>query len=234
MDAAAGPASWPVMRHALVPLLALLISACSASGPPRADGMLAIGDSVMAWNGEAGIPEVTARELGLPVRDAAASGAALVQGSAGRAALGLDIRAQWAANRGRWAWVLVDGGANDLRPACGTAAAPAALDRIIGPRGGGALPALLADIRATGSRAAVVGYYDGLAGAATGFTPCQPLFDEMNRRLARLAARDPGLAFLDAGDVIDPTVRGHYARDRVHPSAEGSRRIGTALAARMR
>jgi phospholipase/lecithinase/hemolysin len=36
--------------------------------------------------------------------------------------------------------------------------------------------------------------------------------------------------FASAADVIDPTNRGHYFEDLVHPSVEGSRLIGEQLA----
>ncbi|KIT15345.1 SGNH/GDSL hydrolase family protein [Jannaschia aquimarina] len=215
----------------LVILLAL--AACSASGPAREDGMLAIGDSILAWNGDNGIPDVAAARLGLPLRDATVSGARLIEDRPSRTAIGLDIQRQWEANAGRWAWVILDGGGNDLRPVCREDAAIPARDQLIGPDLTGVIPDLIARIRDTGSRAVFVGYYDGAEASPTGFTPCQPHFTVMNERLSRLAARDPGLIFLDAGNVIDPARTDLYDRDLTHPSPEGSRLIGEALAARI-
>ena len=187
----------------------------------------------MAWNGDAGIPEATAGALGVPVRDAARSLARVEQPNPALSALGFDIARQWRANRGSWSWVIVTGGGNDIRPDCGTARAEAAASRLVDDRLRGALPALVAAIRASGPRVAVVGYYDAAAAEPTGFTACQPQFDAMNARLARLAATDVGIVFLDAGEVIDRTDLGLYARDRIHPSPEGAARIGRALAARI-
>ena len=220
------PPGWPV--------LCLALAACGIH--PAHDGrtILAVGDSVMAWNGGRGIPETTAAALDRPVRDRARSLARIEQPNPVAARLGFDIARQWSANRGPWSWVILTGGANDLRPHCGTATAGAALDRLIGPDGRGALPDLVADMRAAGARVAYVGYYDGAEGDPTGFTPCQPLFDVLNDRMARLAAADAGMVVLDAGTVIDPGDPGDYASDRVHPSAAGAARIGARLAKAIR
>jgi len=217
----------------LAPLI-LLLAACGTSAPPDRGAVLAIGDSILAWNGRDGIPEVAAAGLGRPVVDASVPGARLLQDRPVLAALGLDIRRQWAANRGRWAWVILDGGGNDLRGVCRTPGEAAALDALIAPDLTGTIPTLIADIRATGSPVAFVGYYDGAAAEPTGFTPCQSAFDAINVRMVRLASGDAGLVFVDAGDVIDPARRELYARDLIHPAPEASRLIGEALAAAMR
>jgi lysophospholipase L1-like esterase len=212
-------------------LLCLVLAACTPPAPSDR-AILAVGDSVMAWNGARGIPEAAAAALGRPVVDASQSLARLSNPNPVAAALGFDIGRQ--VRRGPWDWVILTGGANDLRRACGTPAAEAARDALIGPELGGGLPALVARLRAGGAKVAVVGYYDGVAGAPTAFTPCQPEFDVMNRRLAKLAAGDPGLVLVDAGEAIDPADLSLYAPDRVHPSPDGAARIGAALARAMR
>ncbi|UWQ22327.1 SGNH/GDSL hydrolase family protein [Jannaschia sp. W003] len=225
------------MRIHLAALLApaLLVAACVTSAPPDQRAVLAVGDSVLAWNDGRGVPEVAAAALGLPVVDATQSGAFLLNDSGVVGLTDFSIQRQWAANRGRWAWVILDGGGNDLRGDCGTPAEVATTDALIAPDGRtGAIPALIASIRATGSRAAFLGYYDDIVGRRTGFSACAGAFDRINARVARLAAADPGLMFLDAAEVIDPRDAALYDADAVHPSPEGSRRIGAALAARMR
>ncbi|WGH79823.1 SGNH/GDSL hydrolase family protein [Jannaschia ovalis] len=216
------------MRIAL--LLPLLLSACVAASP-REGAILAIGDSVMAWNGWQGIPEVTAAALGRPVTDRSQSLARISNGSGVAAALGFDISRQF--RGGDWDWVILTGGGNDIRDVCATPEIGAARDALVGPDLTGEIPRLIARIRATGAKVGIVGYYDGAEASPTGFTPCQPEFTIMNERFARLAAGDPGLVFLDAGEVIDPGDRTLYAPDLVHPSPSGSARIGRALAARM-
>lgn len=221
------------LRRSGVVAAAASLVACAGGPDPGRGAILAIGDSVMAWNGDAGIPEVLSAALQRPVRDAAQSLARVRQPNPVAARLGFDIARQWRTNRGPWGWVVLTGGANDLRPFCETPEAQTALDALAGPGGGGALFELVARIRATGAGVAYVGYYDGRVGAETGFTPCQPLFDVLTARMAAVARGDPGLIVLDASDVIDPTDPSLYAADDNHPSVEGSRRIGTALAARI-
>lgn len=208
-------------------LLPLLLAACSTA-PVGNRAILAIGDSVMAWNGAAGIPEVLSATLNRPVQDRAQSLAQVTHPNGLAGTLGFDITRQYAP--GDWDWVVMTGGGNDLRPDCATPQAAATRDGLIGPDLAGDIPALIARIRADGARIAFVGYYDGAEASPTGFTPCQPEFDIMNARLAQVAARDPGVVFLDAGDVIDASDPGLYAPDLVHPSPEGSARIGRALA----
>jgi lysophospholipase L1-like esterase len=166
------------------------------------------------------------------VVDAARSGAHLSHPSVLLRALGFDIREQL--RPGPWDWVALTGGGNDLVGLCGTPEAASARDALIGPDLDGEIPALIARLRMSRTRVAFVGYYDAARAAPTAFTPCQPEFDAMNARLARLAASDPGLVFVDAGDVIDPSDLSLYDPDRIHPSPDGSLRIAAALARAIR
>ncbi|GIT90970.1 hypothetical protein JANAI62_14250 [Jannaschia pagri] len=216
------------MRLALCAVLALAACAPSADGE---NAILAIGDSIMAWNGGQGIPEVAGEVLGRPVTDASQSLAQVTNPSATAGALGFDITRQFGGSG--WDWVILTGGGNDIRDDCATPRAAATRDGLIGPDLRGDIPSLIARIRQTGARVLFIGYYDGADASPTGFTPCQPEFTIMNERFTRLAAADPGVEFLDAGDVIDPSDIGLYAGDLVHPSPRGSALIGRAVAARI-
>ena len=219
------------MIRSLPPLLAaLLLAGCTTAAPPGA--ILAAGDSVMAWNGARGVPEALGAALGRQVVDASRSGAHVTNPLPGAAALGFDIGAQL--RDGPWSWVVLTGGGNDLMRACGDGAVAARRDALIGEDLTGDIPDLIAAARATGARVAFVGYYDAARAAPTAFTPCQPAFDVMNARLARLAARDPDLVFVDAGTAIDPGDLTLYDPDRVHPSPDGAMRIAGALARAIR
>lgn len=211
--------------------LPLLLAACTTAAPPQG-GILAIGDSVMAWNGGNGIPEAVAAALDRPVTDASQSGAHLTHPSGVAAALGFDVTRQ-ARGQDGWDWVILTGGGNDLRGVCATAAERTTLDAIVDERLTGDLPGLVSRLHASGAKVAYVGYYDPSTAGVTAFTPCERAFDTINARMTRLAAQDPGLVFLDAGDVIDRTDRALYAGDLVHPSPRGAALIGRALAKAM-
>lgn len=209
----------------------------SIVGPPTKaqdspGGILAIGDSVMAWNGRQGIPEAVSARLGRPVTDRARSGAHLTHPNALARATGFDISRRF--NGGSWDWVILTGGGNDIRRDCATRSEPAARDRLISADLRGDIPTLIARIRATGARVGFVGYYDGPTFRSTGFSRCQGAFDVINSRMAQLAGTDPGVLFFDAGTVFDASDPASFARDLIHPSALGSRAIGTALADAMR
>lgn len=217
------------MRPAV--FLPFLISACVAATPSAPNAILAIGDSVMAWNGDRGIPEAVQTTLGRPVVDHARSGAQLTNPNGLAGAVGFDISRQFGG--GQWDWVILTGGGNDLRGVCKTGGEKAVLDGLIDDRLTGDIPRLIARIRATDAKVGFVGYYDGAEAGATGFTPCQSAFDTINARMTRLAADDPGLLFFDAGTVIDAADQGLYADDLIHPSQRGATLIGRGLARAM-
>lgn len=206
---------------------ALLLAACQPA-PSSDNAILAIGDSIMAWNGNRGIPEVVGAELGLRVVDASQSGARLNTDSTLAQALGFDITEQ--VRDGAWDWIILTAGGNDLRGNCERPDTVVLRDAQIGPDLMGDLSSFIASLRARGSKVAFVGYYDLLPDEPA---PCEPQFDIINERLTELAAGDAGLVFLDAATVIDRTDPNLFARDRLHPSPEGSARIGAALAQAM-
>lgn len=190
--------------------------------PVRAEPLriLAMGDSVMAWNAWSGkdIPSVMGAALGAEITSVAVSGANF----ATRSGKG-DIRSQYVA--GDWDLVVVNGGANDFANGCGCGACFPYLDLLIDADLQGLIPAFLGQLE---TDILWVGYY------ATGFTGpfsgCRDALVEMETRLSRLAEKMPNLRFVDAEDVIEPRNRAHFFYDRVHPSRLGSRLIGTYLA----
>ena len=217
------------MRKILIALAFLTgLSACTDPAPRGGGDILVLGDSIMAWNGSNAIPEVIARETGRTVTSRAVPGAQFDNGSALASAVGFDIQRQFPG--GRWNWVVLNGGANDLRADCACGACGAAVDALIGPGGtGGSIPAFLQRLHAeTGAQLLWMGYYAGSARGA--FAGCRDDLVEIESRIATLAARTPFLQFRDSEDVIDRGDRSLFARDNVHPSAQGSARIGAYLA----
>ena len=213
----------PVMRW-IVLILAIWGGAAMAE-PQR---ILAIGDSVMAWQKWTGrdIPSVMGRLLDAQVENEAVPGARFSNGSAVGRAVGFDVRAQFRA--GDWDLVVMNGGANDFLADCDCRACDGVLDGLIADDLSGEVPNFIAVVRARGLPVLWMGYY---ASARSGqFTGCRPYLVEYDARMARLAAATPGLTFIDSEDAMDPSDRSLFAFDGIHPSPEGALRIGTYLA----
>lgn len=217
------------MRKILIALAFLTgLSACTDPAPRGGGDILVLGDSIMAWNGSNAIPEVIARETGRSVTNRAVPGAQFDNGSALASAVGFDIQRQFPG--GRWNWIVLNGGANDLRSDCACGACGPTVDALIGPGGqGGSIPAFLTRLHAqTGAQLMWMGYYAGSGSGA--FAGCRDDLVEIERRIAARAARTPYLHFVDSEDVIDRRDRNLFARDNVHPSRKGSALIGRYLA----
>ena len=204
------------------------LSACTDTAPRGGGDILVLGDSIMAWNGGRSIPDVIANQTGRSVTSRAVPGAQFDNGSTLASAVGFDIQQQFPG--GRWNWVVVNGGANDLSADCGCGACGASVNALIAPDGqSGSIPAFLQRLRAqTGAQVMWMGYY---AGSGSGsFAGCRDDLVEIESRIATFAAGRPGIHFVDSEDVIDRGDRGLFAGDNVHPSARGSARIGAYLA----
>ena len=217
------------MREILAVLLIVTgLSACTDTAPRGGGDILVLGDSIVAWNGGRSIPDVIANQTGRSVTSRAVPGAQFDNGSTIASAVGFDIQQQFPG--GRWNWVVVNGGANDLSADCGCGACGASVNALIAPDGqSGSIPAFLQRLRAqTGAQVMWMGYY---AGSGSGsFAGCRDDLVEIESRIATFAAGRPGIHFVDSEDVIDRGDRGLFAGDNVHPSARGSARIGAYLA----
>lgn len=222
----------PDMRVFLALMLALMLGACAAPVSRSGGDILVIGDSVMAWNRSAGadIGAVIETELVREVVSRARLGAQLR--ASGVASLGgLSIPAQLPG--GRWNWIVMNGGANDLGFGCGCTRCDAEIDLLLAPDGAdGAIADLIGAARATGAQVLWLGYYQ--APQSRSFRGCRPGLVELERRIAAFARAQPGVVFLDAEDVMDPRDASLLATDRTHPSALGSAVIGRAVAAAIR
>ena len=199
--------------------LCLLLAACAA--PQRGEvTMLAVGDSVLAWNRLSGgdIPRVAAQATGRAADNRSVPGAQFLRAIPGQY------------RDGAWDWVIVNGGANDLARTCGCAGCDATLDALVTPDGqGGAMADFARGITARDQGVVLLGYY-GTSIAGGPFAACADELTELSRRLALLADSDPAMIFVDAKDAIDPADLSLYAGDLAHPSVAGSARIGTLIA----
>ncbi len=208
---------------ALLALVALVGCATAPQGQPE---ILALGDSVMAWNRVTGgdIPSVIGRQLGQPVLSKAVSGAEMMGGANA-------IQSQYVP--GNWDWVVIDGGANDLRNTCGCNQCDAVLDQLISANGqSGAIPDLARKAATGPTRVLLMGYY-GTSIAGGSFAACADELDILADRMTRLATSEDDILFVSSKPAIDTTDLGDYFLDHVHPSRRGSEKIGTLLAQAM-
>lgn len=210
-------------------LIALLLGACTASAPRGGGDILMLGDSVMAWNGgrNQSIGDALARELERDVTNKAVVGARLQNESMIASAVGFDIQQQFPG--GRWNWIVLDGGANDLGFGdCGCGDCRAHVDRLISVDGtNGVIPAFLSKLKQSGAQVVWLGYYWSPGDA---FQGCRDDLVEMEKRIARYVARDPALHFVDGETVIQRGDSSHFAPDRTHPSPKGSSLLAKLIA----
>ena len=202
-------------------VLALCLALAGCAAPQRgAPTMLAVGDSVLSWSRLSGgdIPRVAAAATGRAVDNRSVIGARFLTGIPGQY------------RDGPWDWVIVNGGANDLRGTCGCDGCDDTLDALVAPDGRtGAMADFARSLVAKGHGVVLLGYYDtSVAGGP--FAACADELAELSRRLDLVADTDPAILFVDAGDAIDPANLDHYARDLAHPSFAGSALIGRLIA----
>ena len=217
-------------------ILLILTLALSPTGPAQAQTepprILVMGDSLMAMNRILGgsVAQALGKALGVKVTDNSTLGARYFFQVPVLNAAGMKIKAQF--TEGPWDYVVMNGGGNDLLFGCGCGSCTRMMSRLISPDATtGAIPDLVAELRASGARVIYTGYLrtPGLISPVEG---CGPLGDEMDRRLARLSERDPGFRFVLLSDLVTTDGdRSFHGIDLVHPSVKGSRAIAGRIAA---
>jgi len=221
----------PILLSALL-VLASGLSAWAEAAKPR---VLVMGDSLMAWNGTRGaaVSDALGKMLGVKVKDHAVAGARYFYHLPLTGAAGLRISAQF--RGGPWDYVVMNGGGNDLLFGCGCGPCKRMLTRLIRDDGrAGAIPDLVAEIRASGAKVIYTGYLR-TPGVTSPVEACGPLGDEMDARLTRMAAETEGVIFLPlSGLVTTDGDTSYHAMDLIHPSAKGSRAIAARIAEHIR
>lgn len=214
-----------VLSRAIALLCLVLVAGCGLAPRQSGGDILVIGDSVLAWNGGT-VGTVIASDLDRDVVSRATLGARI---DAGRAAalVGLSIPGQL--SDGRWNWIVMNGGANDLGGSCGCGRRDAVIDGLISADGSvGDIPDLIAKARRTGAQVLYMGYYQ--APASPSFKTCRTGLIELERRVEIYAQSHAGVHFVDAEDVFDAADPALLASDRTHPSRKGSTILGAFLA----
>ena len=196
--------------------------------------ILLMGDSMMAANRTAGraVGNALETQLGEEVIDRSVYASRYFYNLPLTGAAGLRLSAQY--QPGDWDWVILNGGGNDLIFGCACGYCARMVDRLISADGkSGAIPDHVARIRKDGARVIYSGYLRN-PGLYTPVRSCRPFGDELDRRLARLDAADPGFTFLSMSDLVpegDPSL---HQQDMIHPSPKGSAAVAGRIASAIR
>lgn len=184
--------------------------------------VLVMGDSFMTSNGSArqSVPHVLERLLNTKVKSTAVTGARHLYKLPITGSLGLNISKQY--RRGNWDYVVMNGGGNDLLLGCGCGPCTRKMKRLISEDGRrGAIPSVVMRARQSGAQVIYVGYLRS-PGRGSPVEGCRPLGDTLEARIARLAARDPGVRFVSLADMVPRGDGSFHAADMIHPSPKGS------------
>jgi len=195
--------------------------------------ILLLGDSMMAANQIAGhsVANEIEAELKEDVIDRSVYAARYFYILPISGAAGLRLDAQYVP--GKWDWVVLNGGGNDLLFGCGCVLCKGTMTRLISPDGrSGTIPAFVAKIRKSGARVLYVGYLRN-PGTATIIKGCGPAGNELDLRLAAMARQNDGVEFMPMSDLVPNGDTSYHQFDRIHPSAKGSRAIAHRIAQRI-
>lgn len=222
-----------IYRHVLQLLITLLlVAACTETSvqDPDRRRILAIGDSMMAWNAASddAISDEVARRLGHSVEDRSVVGAHVIYQLPITGALGLRIASQY--RPGSWDWVIMNGGGNDLWLGCGCRACDARMNKMLSADGSnGAVADLVTQARTDGAKVIYLGYLRS-PGRDSPIERCRAVGDAFDTRLAKMAARHAGVFFISNADLVPQGDLSFHSFDRIHPSIKGSRAIGVRVA----
>lgn len=199
--------------------------------------ILAVGDSIMAMNGQVcqGVAGHAGLALDRYVQDHSLGGRRLDHPDSDD-----DIVGQYEA--GPWEWIVMTGGGNDMLQECGcnqdgydAAVCEQVLDSLVDLElGTGEIFDFLDQVRADESHAATVlllGYYAFTDDSWANFDGCNAYLPELNARYELLAEQEEDLIFVSTTETMD--IEAHPERiwmDGIHPSAEGSQALGALVA----
>ncbi|MDF0601576.1 SGNH/GDSL hydrolase family protein [Psychromarinibacter sp. C21-152] len=223
-------------RNLTVALAALTLVAGLAGGArAKSSRILALGDSLMAMNGITGhsIADYLRRSLGAQVVNRSVPAAHMVYRLPITGSLGMSIPAQFRKSDRGWDWVVMTGGGNDLWLGCQCAVCDRRIDKMISADGTrGEIPQLFHRVQQTGAQVVYVGYLRS-PGIRTPIEHCKDEGDELEARIARLAARVPGVHYVSLHDLVPPGDTSYFAIDGIHPSVKASREIAARVVALM-
>jgi hypothetical protein len=192
--------------------------------------ILLMGDSLLAAHGGIGkaVSHNIERELGEQVIDRSVIGARMIYALPISGAAGLNIPQQY--RPGKWDWVILNGGGNDLWLGCGCSLCDYKMDRLISEDGSkGVIPGFVSKLRQDGAQVLYVGYLRS-PGLGSPIEYCRDDGDELEARIAKLSKLDRGVHFLSLADLVPHGDRSFHAIDMIHPSLKASAAIGKRIA----
>lgn len=208
-------------------------TAAVANDAPR---ILVLGDSFMTTNArnQASVSHELSRLTGAKVKSRAVTGARFMYALPISGALGMNISRQY--REGRWDYVVMNGGGNDLWMGCGCGPCNRRMEKLITADGTtGAIPALVSRARARGAKVIYVGYLRS-PGRGSPIEGCREVGDRFEERIAQMASLDPGITYVSLQDMVPHGDRSFHGLDMIHPSPKGSKaaamRIADAIAAK--
>jgi len=220
----------------LVVILSLTLLAACGEAIPQGDAssrILLLGDSMMAWNRASGrsVGQVLEAGTGEDVVDRSVIGARYFWALPVSGAAGMRLTSQY--RDGDWDWVVLNGGGNDLLFGCACSLCKGTVNRLISEDGrSGTIPAFVKSMRDKGARVLYVGYLRN-PGIQTPVKGCGPSANELDARLARLDALDPGFVFVPVSDIVPYRDTSYHDFDLIHPSPKGSREIALRILQRL-
>ena len=213
------------LRHCLA--LALALTACTDEGPSGEADILAIGDSLLDFNTpDSDITTVAAEALGMTHEMGAVGGTTLL-GDDNAAIPGSYVN-------GDYRLLIVSGGGNDLGEGCtcGVDCAPILDELISADATSGVVVELVDQAVSDGKQVAWVGYMRPMADAEE-FSGCNDELDVLDTRTALLDEGEANMVYIKGSDLGTGQEAELYAEDGYHPSPEGSRVLGEAVAERV-
>ena len=226
-----------LLRFCLLVLLWLPLAAAGAetvsrNAEPTQSGprVLVLGDSMMAFHriNNRSVSHALSQYLDTPVINRAVSGARFLYALPISGAVGMNITKQY--RNGKWDWVVLNGGGNDILFGCGCGRCKRKINRLISADGRrGVIPGFVSRLRQSGAQVVFVGYMR-TPGVTSPIENCVDEGQEMDRRVAALAKLDRGVHFISLADLVPHGDRSYHAADLVHPSAKGSAAIGRRIA----
>ena len=212
-------------------ILSFVISGCSET-VSRGDTsrILTMGDSLLSSNALAGrsVSDAVETALGEQVIDRSVMGASVLYALPITGAMGMKIEKQY--TTGKWDWIILNGGGNDLLFGCGCNQCTRKINRLISNTGQlGEIPGMVSYLRNTGAKVIYVGYLRS-PGTGSPIESCKNEGDEMESRIAKMAAADDGVYFLSLANMVPFGDRSYHGPDMVHPSFKASREIGRRIA----